>query len=370
MEEKPDIIQALDAVKDDLRHIMDKEPDWRYFADDFAIVDRTGSKICEGEGLPAVKLLLQQIRHARSQFMSRHRIRFEVNGDTTVDGWCDAQWNVRLDGVNYPSWHADNNAVVNLHAKTRFHIDSTGKIDRMQIDSLIANRQEYKLLLNQMLERELADDAEDDEDGDTSFMSVAKWPSLRLYTFGEPAFSPPEASLTEEQVNLLGARMIYYDDPVPTVLGQAIGFSHDARVPLVNFTMHITEEHETDLEGHSLDAEPIAEVDEYDDDIEEDFDADENDRTSPARLTRLNRVLSLFKKKGQQDNLRYALDQVAAEIEDDDEYDEGTYEELASRMDMPSRRIIPILDKVGEYRKAALQLSNQSFARFGSGFVF
>lgn len=70
------------------------------------------------------------------------------------------------------------------------------------------------------------------EDGaETSFMAVARWPDLKVYTFGEAAFSGNEV---QESWKFPGSRVIIRGDPVPNYVGQIVGYRHPRFLPILD----------------------------------------------------------------------------------------------------------------------------------------
>jgi hypothetical protein len=64
----------------------------------------------------------------------------------------------------------------------------------------------------------------------SSFMSVASWPRQNIFTFGECAF---RGKVPDEQLHLQGARVVIPTDPVPNLIGQAVGYRHSRMVPVL-----------------------------------------------------------------------------------------------------------------------------------------
>lgn len=65
----------------------------------------------------------------------------------------------------------------------------------------------------------------------SSFMSVASWPKQRIFTFGECAF---RGNWSGDELHVPGARVVISTDPVPTLVGQAIGYRHSRMVPVID----------------------------------------------------------------------------------------------------------------------------------------
>jgi hypothetical protein len=78
------------------------------------------------------------------------------------------------------------------------------------------------------------------EDGlQTTFTSVARWPGIKVFTYGACAFN----SSVPSNIKFEGQRVALEGDPVPNNVGQAIGYKHGDMVPFLPLDM---KQHEDD----------------------------------------------------------------------------------------------------------------------------
>mmetsp|Transcript_103897 Transcript_103897/g.170940 ORF Transcript_103897/g.170940 Transcript_103897/m.170940 type:complete len:620 (-) Transcript_103897:211-2070(-) len=66
---------------------------------------------------------------------------------------------------------------------------------------------------------------------ETSYTHVARWPELKVFTFGEAAFSGKQS---EKSLKFPGSRVVIRADPVPNFIGQIVGYHHPEIIPVLD----------------------------------------------------------------------------------------------------------------------------------------
>lgn len=102
-----------------------------------------------------------------------------------------------------------------------------------------------------------------DDGVETSFTRVARWPKVRLYTFGEAAYKPGGVDIASKKppgFKFSGMRVNVDRDPVSNTIGQAIGNVHEALVPVLNLDSRNMSDVTQDLQKASG-AEPFGAAD-------------------------------------------------------------------------------------------------------------
>jgi hypothetical protein len=85
----------------------------------------------------------------------------------------------------------------------------------------------------------------------SSFMSVARWPDLKLFSFAGAAWSDNQAA---KSLRFPGAHVVLEGDPVPNVVGQAAGFADEEMVPVLNLKLAAHEKDKYEANISALEA--------------------------------------------------------------------------------------------------------------------
>lgn len=133
--------QVVDSLIKDVSNILQREPRWELFAEDFKVIGKTGTQL---KGLEDTKAFFQLLNGICNHLDAKHdhEVRF-VDGRGLfgpVDSFLVAKYKTHFNTV--PSRHV--NASIDVEAEILFHLNDQNKVDYMRIDNLLVNGCEPK----------------------------------------------------------------------------------------------------------------------------------------------------------------------------------------------------------------------------------
>mmetsp|Transcript_17461 Transcript_17461/g.31278 ORF Transcript_17461/g.31278 Transcript_17461/m.31278 type:complete len:495 (+) Transcript_17461:29-1513(+) len=136
-----DCQRAVETLKSDIGKILNQEPHWEVFTDDFKVIDETGTRL---EGLEACKMHLESLRRFPQRFSINDDLQFIFLDGQDIDQQCDpmlvGRWKIRLGGVTIPFLRFfKENVPLDIEVETLFHFTDNNQVDYMRVQDLLVN---------------------------------------------------------------------------------------------------------------------------------------------------------------------------------------------------------------------------------------
>jgi putative Ca2+/H+ antiporter (TMEM165/GDT1 family) len=124
--------EVMDALQADIPNILEREPTWEVFSEDFTMIDQTGAKV---QGLGPNKLMMKMLRQFRETFASKSDVKFDLS---RAFGSIAGEIKMKLNGMRF----GKTDPLVDIDAEAVLHLNDRNKVDRMEISKWHVSEQQ------------------------------------------------------------------------------------------------------------------------------------------------------------------------------------------------------------------------------------
>lgn len=150
-----DVAKVVEMLKADAPRILQEDPRWEIFAEDFKVIDQKGT-IVQGLG-PSQRLLTLLRRLSKFVENTDIEVQFTTAGNNVnMTSW-KARWTAQLGRMQLPFWDRDvpveiRDVPVDVEVDTTFQLNKDNKLEAVQIDKWFVNGQDFKFWPEEAIE--------------------------------------------------------------------------------------------------------------------------------------------------------------------------------------------------------------------------